>query len=115
MARGNDYPREFKRAHCEIKMEYRTAESFMEAYMMQVGKGGLFIQYDDPLPMGTEITVSFNLPGDPDVIMAKGRVVWRMENPHHDVFDIGMGIKFTDISATDRLKIDNFVKSHPGA
>lgn len=104
--------RDFPRTHCEIKMEYRTAESFMEAYMMQVGKGGLFIRHDNPPMLGDEVEVSFSLPGDAKSIKARGKVVWRMENPYHEVFDKGVGVKFTDISDEARAKIGTFVDHH---
>lgn len=112
MAEDFESKREFPRALCDIKAEYRTTESFLGAYMKQVGLGGLFIENDDPPPMGEEIELSFSLPDDTHIIKAKGKVVWRMMNPTHDVFAKGVGVKFIEISDKDKKKISDFVESH---
>jgi len=110
---SDDTPkREFPRATCEIRAEYRSAENFIESYMRQVSQGGLFIEQDDPAPMGAEIDLSFNLPGDSHLIKAKGKVVWRMINPKHDIFEKGVGVKFLEISDADRKKIGDYVKEN---
>lgn len=113
MSEEEDYSavREFPRLTLKLKAEYRTAESFMESYMKQVGQGGLFIEHKDPPQMGSELEVNFNLPGDSKMIHAKGKVVWRMTT-HSELFAKGVGLKFTEISDEDRKRIGAFVESH---
>lgn len=103
--------REFPRADINLKAQYGSAESFLDSYMKQVGQGGLFIEHEEPPPMGSELEVSFNLPDNPAMIKAKGEVVWRMTT-HSELFAKGVGLKFTEICDEDRERIGLFVENN---
>jgi uncharacterized protein (TIGR02266 family) len=94
-----------------IRVDYSTKDIFVSNYVTNLSRGGVFIQTDHPLPIQSEIRLTFTLPDDNIKIEAKGKVTW--------TFDIrkgtghvspGMGIRFTDLSSEQRAMIENYIK-----
>ena len=71
--------------------------------------GGLFVATHDVLPVGTELVVSFVLPGGHQVVTA-GHVSW-VRAPKSDDSDPGMGIAFERLSAADFEAIAAFTQA----
>lgn len=77
-----------------------------------IGGGGLFIESQTPLPVGTRLAMEFSLPEKPEEwLSAKGTVAWVCPRADQYTFSPGMGVRFTEIAADVRDRIHELVKS----
>jgi uncharacterized protein (TIGR02266 family) len=74
------------------------------AFSRDISPGGMFIETTVPLPVGTLLTVRFNLNNKDRVVTATAQVAYQVEK-------MGMGILFTEIDPEDRDAIQEYVKS----
>ncbi len=86
------------RSHGEIGQIYFESRN--------VSEGGAFLASDFLMQVGTQITVRFQLPGEP-VIDAQGFIAWVSEA---DEVEPGMGIEFTALSEAGELSLRRFLK-----
>jgi uncharacterized protein (TIGR02266 family) len=78
-----------------------------ERYFRRAGnlsRGGLRLEHTIPLPVGTNVNLTFTLPGDKAPIEVTGEIV-SAAAPE----DLRMGVKFTKVSDEARTKIDAFL------
>jgi uncharacterized protein (TIGR02266 family) len=83
-----------------------------ERYFRRAGnlsKGGLRLEHTIPLPVGTEVNLTFTLPGEKVPISVIGEIV--SATPPED---LRMGVKFTKVSDEARALIEAFL-SRAGA
>lgn len=101
------------RVSLTAKVRYVTSSGIqMESRTTGVGSGGLFIERADPLPIGTELTILFALPGRPDNwLEARGRVAWACPKPDQYTFFPGMGVRFTAIAPEMKAQLLEFVEA----
>ncbi|MEW6544594.1 MAG: PilZ domain-containing protein [Nitrospirota bacterium] len=110
-------PRTEARAHPRvslvIRVRYRTAAGVeAETRASGIGGGGLFIESTSPLPVGTELALEFALPDRPtEWLSAKGAVAWVCPKSDHYTFFPGMGVRFTQIAAGVRERVQALVAS----
>lgn len=77
-----------------------------------IGGGGLFIESQSPLPVGTRLAMEFSFPEKSEEWMpAKGTVAWICPKADQYTFSPGMGIRFTEIAEDVRDQIHELVKS----
>ncbi len=107
----------------EIRSQARVALSFRVRYRTPEGEefegraggvsgGGLFIENDVPLPIGTKLSMDLLLPGTPaDWLVAKGVVAWVCPLFDQYTFSPGMGIQFTEITAEVHERVLGLVRS----
>lgn len=77
-----------------------------------IGGGGLFIESQTPLPVGTSLAMEFSLPEKSEEWMpAKGTVAWICPKADQYTFSPGMGVRFTEIAEDVRDRIHELVKS----
>jgi|SRR5579884_4101210 len=96
-----------------LKVRYTTAGGkTVESRAGGIGGGGLFIESDSPLPVGTDIELAFTLPDQPNEwLHAKGTIAWVCPKADHYTFSPGMGVRFNDIAADARVRIVQLVNS----
>lgn len=92
-----------------------SATQFFTGLSGDVSRGGLFVATWAPLPLGTEVTVSFVLPSGYQVT-APGRVAW-LKDPQGTRVEgedtPGMGVRFTSLTDPDRQAIEVFLTRRP--
>ena len=77
-----------------------------------ISGGGLFIESQTPLSVGTRLTMEFSLPEKSEEWMpAKGTVAWVCPKADQYTFSPGMGVRFTEIAEDVRERIHELVKS----
>jgi uncharacterized protein (TIGR02266 family) len=86
-------------------IQYRVQESLFKAYSYTLSEGGLYIRTTRPMPCGTELEVTFNLPDSSERIRAKAEVVHVHEQVDFHLYPPGMGVRFTEISREDAERI----------
>ncbi len=98
-----------RRAHqrhvVHLLIEYAAKDSFRSDYIADISGGGLFIQTQSHLPIGTEIELKIAFPSIPKLIEARGIVVRVSEKQTNDE-PPGMGIKFIGLKEGDARFID---------
>ncbi len=90
-----------KRLPIRVLVEYESAEDFLIDYTANVSVGGMFIQTDDPLPVGTRFRLRFKVPEHDKLIETFGEVRWSVGPDEAGPMRPGMGIQFDDLKASD--------------
>jgi len=95
-----------------LEVEYRTAGAFLVAYTSNLSKGGLFIETDTPLVIGTELMLRFTIPGS-GPIEVRGNVAW-VRPELMEGKPPGMGVEFEHLDARHGQIIDQIVGGFQG-
>lgn len=98
-----------------FRVRYNTPEGTkFESRAGGIGGGGLFIESQAPVPVGTKLAMEFSLPENPlEWLPVKGTVAWVCPKADQYTFSPGMGVRFTEIAADVRDRILEVVKSAP--
>ncbi len=76
-----------------INKEFESFDAFVHEYVTNVSRSGVFIRSKDPLPVGTEVNLTFTvIMDDVETIEGTGKVVRVQDDPP------GMGVAFTALS-----------------
>lgn len=96
-----------------MNVRYRTPDGqWFESRPSGVGDEGLFIESNDPLPVGTRLIMEFAFSDCPsEWLGAKGTVAWVCPNADQYRFPPGMGVRFTELSEEGRARLVDLVKS----
>jgi len=99
-----------------FRVRYNTPEGpRFESRAGGIGGGGLFIESQAPLPVGTKLAMEFSLPEKPtEWLPAKGTVAWVCPKADQYTFSPGMGVRFTEITQEVRDRILELVKTTQG-
>jgi type IV pilus assembly protein PilZ len=103
------HTRQHPRYEVSFPVECSTRQFFFSNHVSNIGKGGLFLRSDRPLPLNEEVSLVLHLPGTQKSIFAAGRVVWNhdAENASHRV--LGSGIRFVGMTASDRAALESYL------
>jgi type IV pilus assembly protein PilZ len=83
------------RAPIELKVEYKRLNTFFADYTKNISRGGSFIATDKPLPVGTEFVFALGVPGMPEPLRLRGKVIWVTPTAEATKGNpAGMGIEF---------------------
>jgi len=95
--------REGPRYSRALSLSFKDRQSFLRAYTGNISSGGLFIKTEQPLEEGCQFKLKLQLPGVSDPLQITSEVVWtrKPEGSQADT-PAGMGVKFCEISTTDR-------------
>jgi uncharacterized protein (TIGR02266 family) len=104
------------RYQVDIVVNYETRDLFLGSRVTNISCGGLFIRTDDPLPIQTELDLQLHLPGEPDTVRARGRVIWNYDMPRNGCRLVsGMGIKFVGLMPEQRARLEASLQRLSGA
>lgn len=95
-----------KRAHERVRMQAAIDFGSAAGFSTNLSGGGLFIATAQPLPIGTELEVSFQLPGS---VVIRARAVVRWIRGVTGVHTPGMGLQFIGLEEKDRAAIAAFI------
>lgn len=97
------------RLHHELLVAYRTVDGFITDWAVNISKGGIFINTDTPLPVGTTVRLIVSLPDAAFPFDLTGKVARVSE--YGDGNDVpGMGIEFVDVDEDKRNRLERFVE-----
>lgn len=97
------------RSPLTVRVDYGTVDELFSEFTRDINEGGLFIETDKPLELGTEVAMQFQLPGSRDPLQTVGRVVH--VTPAALGHPGGMGIEFDELTPDDRIRIDEIVRA----
>ena len=94
-----------------VKVTYESSNGEqIEADVVDLASGGLFIRTDAPLSVGKRIAVDMNVVGEPAPWSALGRVVW-VRAPGEPGKPAGMGVKLIDMDDATLQAIERLVET----
>jgi len=98
--------RRFRRRLVRLLVDFHAQGVPRCEYATTLGAGGLFIETEAPLPLGTALRLRFRLPGGSALHAIEGRVTWQYRDADARAGEIrpgGMGVAFTDAAAAAKL------------
>jgi type IV pilus assembly protein PilZ len=104
--------RSYERIDVEWSVDCETEQTFLYASITNISEMGIFVATQDPLEVGTRLTLRFAVPGHESPFILLGQVAW--VNPIRLLSDNpnpGMGIRFVDLSPESRERIINSVRT----
>jgi len=98
--------REHGRYLVSLPVDCTTRDAFLSSRVTNLSRGGLFLEGEQTLPVGTEVNLCLGLPTPGAPILARGRVIWHFDIRKGSSRVVpGMGIKFTDLTADQERQI----------
>ncbi|MCB9667776.1 MAG: TIGR02266 family protein [Myxococcales bacterium] len=103
--------RQYARYEASLSVDYRSGQTFLFSYIRNISEMGIFIGTEEPLTIGTQLTLRFNtVVGDP--LEMQGEVVWvNHVRPDKQDRTPGMGVEFRDLTAEKRERVVELVKT----
>ncbi|MEO6954502.1 MAG: TIGR02266 family protein [Polyangia bacterium] len=105
-------PRRDTRLPAKLAVAYRTQGAFLVSYSVNLSRGGIFIESETSLPIGTEVALRLEVPNVGAFDLA-GVVAWiRQASP--DGMPDGMGFQLHDLDERYGAAIDKMVQEFEG-
>lgn len=95
-----------------MRVQFRNASSFLVAYTVNLSRGGVFLETEELLVVGSEIALQLEVPQAGPVTL-NGRITWRREQPDIDG-PKGIGIEFDHMIDPLGELIDHLVAQFGG-
>lgn len=93
-----------------INKEFDSFEQFISEYVTNISATGAFIKTEQPLKVGTEVSLRFSIiMEDIELIEGLGEVTRVQEDPS------GMGVVFKELPERSREVIERLVAAHKSA
>ena len=93
-------------------VDCETEDTFLYASIANISELGIFVSTRDPLQVGTRLRLRFAPPDSEDAFVLQGMVQW--VNPVRMLSESrnpGMGVRFVDLSADDRERIVDTIRT----
>lgn len=92
-------------------VDCETEDTFLYASITNISALGIFVRTTDPLPVGTRMTMRF-VPPRAEPFTMQGVVQWvNPVRPSGDNPNPGMGIRFIDLSISERERLIEVIKT----
>ncbi len=106
------YPR--RPIHTQVVFENEDSEGVLYFFSKDISAGGLFLESDIPIRLGTQVFLRFSLTSKAKPIQATGEVIRVMRDKK--LMDgkgkVGIGIQFIYIHPLDRELIQEFISQN---
>lgn len=92
-----------------INKEFESFDAFIQEYVTNISRSGVFVKSKQPLPIGTRVNLKFTvIMDDIETIEGIGEVVRVQQDPP------GMGVVFRELSAYSQSLLERLLTA-PGA
>ncbi len=96
-----------REARLTLNKEFESFDEFVREYVTNVSKTGAFVKRENPLPIGTEVNLTFTVIMDGvETVEGVGKVVRVSDDPP------GMGVVFTRISQYSQNLLERLLTRH---
>ena len=104
--------RRFPRARFRDPVDYDTGEisAFGGCLASDISEGGIKVNFNDFVPINTEMVLQMRLNKIAKVVETKARVVWVQQVAYSDRYQ--MGLQFTKSDPLAHEEIRSYVQSH---
>lgn len=94
----------------KTEVTFSSQSNFYTGFLDNISEGGLFIATYQPAEIGTMMRLEFSLPDDAEPVAVEAEVRWL--RPPNEASEVppGLGLRFVDLKAKDRARIEAFTK-----
>ena len=96
--------REHPRFPVRLAVRYPSARSLLGDYTRSISKGGVAIESDRNLEIGTEFVFEMSSPELPDPVEVRGKVVWTHASSTAGKWTLGIQYAYEDVERRERLE-----------
>src|SRR5437667_10116290 len=96
--------REHPRFPIRLAVRYPSARSLLGDYTRSISKGGVAIESERNLDIGTEFVFEMSSPELPDAVEVRGKVVWTRPASNAGKFTLGIQYAYEDTERRERLE-----------
>lgn len=93
----------------KVRVTYETLDDFLSDYTANVSLGGMFIQTDRPLPIGSRFRLRFEIPERRCTVETTATVRWLSQS--QDGLTDGMGVIFDALSDADERRVEKWLRA----
>ena len=87
-----------------INKDFESFDAFIQEYVTNISRSGVFIKSKSPLPVGTKVNLKFTvIMDDIETIEGTGEVVRTSDDPK------GMGVVFTSLTSYSKSLIEKML------
>lgn len=87
-----------------INKDFESFDAFIQEYVTNISRSGVFIKSKNPLPIGTKVNLKFTvIMDDIETIEGTGEVVRTSDDPK------GMGVVFTSLTSYSKSLIEKML------
>jgi type IV pilus assembly protein PilZ len=101
--------RKSERVDLLVRVTYQSVDELFSEFARNINEGGVFIETDTPMELGSTVALEFKLPGSEEPVEVEGVVVRRSSGDDGDEAP-GMGIEFGDLNSSSRQRINDLVR-----
>ena len=102
--------RDSLRVPTAMDVTFEDARGFERAYLRNISEGGVYLETDRPLPMGTRFELSINIADRGERVQLQVEVVWVNAHPSPSSgLEPGVGVAWLDLSPEDKARIKAIV------
>ena len=98
-----------KRLPIRVMVEYTSTEDFLIDYTANMSIGGMFLQTDEPLELGTRFRLRFRIPERSKPIETFGVVRWVISPKESGPMVPGMGVQFDGLLPVDKKAVQQLL------
>ena len=112
MARPKKEKRIFPRKpiRTQVVFENEDSEGILYFFSTDISVGGIFIESDIPIRVGTQVFLRFNFDGEARPVQATGEVVRAMKDHNAGKSSkMGIGIRFLYLHPFDKERIEHYL------
>ena len=100
-----------KSPRIQVNREFASIDSFLEEYVTNISRNGVFVRTDDPYPIGTRVNLRFSIILDEvETIEGMGKVVRIVEESSGVK---GMGVVFVELDSVSEKIIERLFVRRP--
>ncbi len=103
--------RKHPRVQKSLALSYQDHTGFVKAFTGNISQGGLFIRSKKPLEMGEEFLLKLTLPGIPNALNIKCKVMWVRKSQLDIKRPAGMGVQFCKMASDDYTILKQYLKT----
>jgi uncharacterized protein (TIGR02266 family) len=91
-----------------VNLDFKSVDDFINEYVANISRSGVFIKSEEPLPVGTRVTLKFTvIMNDLETIEGVGEVVRTIEKAPG--VQAGMGVVFISLTGYSRQLIERIL------
>ena len=91
-----------------VNLDFASVDEFINEYVSNISRSGVFIKSDDPLPIGTRVTLKFTvIMDDLETIEGVGEVVRNVAGGPG--IQAGMGVVFISLTGYSRQLVERIL------
>ena len=91
-----------KHPRASFATQIECKECMTLAFARDISVGGMFVEIDEPMPVGTRLNLRFNLEAQEPITVATAEVTYQIGR-------MGMGVQFVDVAPEDLKRIQSYV------